>query len=100
LAAITLEDFARYFFPNMTEKTATTTSKILAVVYGIIAFGLVFVAQQLGGVLQVNKRKHFISFCLISCLIGCTVNLWNYWRTFTWSIYVIHSPHYYYVKIN
>lgn len=52
LAAITLEDFVRYFYPNMSDKTATIVSKSLSVVYGLICFGLVFVAEQLGGVLQ------------------------------------------------
>ncbi|ODN03398.1 Sodium-coupled monocarboxylate transporter 2 [Orchesella cincta] len=53
LAAITLEDFVRgVFYPNISDERATTVSKLLAVAFGLISFGLVFVAEQLGGVLQ------------------------------------------------
>ncbi|CAL8148090.1 unnamed protein product [Orchesella dallaii] len=53
LAAITLEDFIRgVFYPDITDERATTVSKLLAVAFGLISFGLVFVAEQLGGVLQ------------------------------------------------
>jgi len=57
LAAITLEDFAKYFYPNMTERTSTNVSKVLAVAYGLLAFVLVFAAEQLGGILQVFDTK-------------------------------------------
>jgi len=55
LAAICLEDFIKgVFFPKLNDTTATKVSKGLAVVFGIISFALVFVAEQLGGVLQVK----------------------------------------------
>jgi len=59
LAAITLEDYVRYFYPHLEDRTATKISKILAIVYGLISFGLVFVAEQLGGVLQVSHLWMF-----------------------------------------
>lgn len=53
LAAITLEDFVRGIcYPNISDESATKISKFLAVFFGLISFGLVFVAEQLGGVLQ------------------------------------------------
>uniref|UniRef100_A0A6A7FWQ0 Sodium-coupled monocarboxylate transporter 1-like n=2 Tax=Hirondellea gigas TaxID=1518452 RepID=A0A6A7FWQ0_9CRUS len=53
LAAITLEDFIKgLFFPNMSEKTATRVSKGLTVLYGLITFGGVFIAQLMGDVLS------------------------------------------------
>ncbi|CAG7836014.1 unnamed protein product [Allacma fusca] len=52
LAAIALEDVCKSIWTDMTEETATKFSKWLAVAFGIISFGLVFVAAQLGGVLQ------------------------------------------------
>jgi len=53
LAAIILEDFVRPFCcTNMDDARATKVSKILAVVFGLICFALVFVAAQLGNVLQ------------------------------------------------
>ena len=55
LAAIVLEDFLKgCCFPNMTERQATAASKILSIFFGLLTFGLVFVAQNLGGVLSVS----------------------------------------------
>lgn len=56
LAAITLEDFIKgtSFFPDMSEKTATRVSKLLSLGYGVVTFGLVFVAQMLGNILSVS----------------------------------------------
>lgn len=53
LAAITLEDFIKpLVFLNISDARATRISKLLSLFYGVICFGLVFVAEQLGGVLQ------------------------------------------------
>ena len=53
LAAICLEDFVRPFcLPNMDDVKATKVSKILAIVFGVICFSLVFVAANLGRVLE------------------------------------------------
>ena len=58
LAAIILEDFVRPFCcTNMDDARATKVSKILAVVFGLICFALVFVAAQLGNVLQVLNQR-------------------------------------------
>jgi sodium-coupled monocarboxylate transporter 8/12 len=54
LAAIALEDFVKgVFYPKVTDAQATKISKGLAIGFGVLSFGLVFVAEQLGGVLQV-----------------------------------------------
>lgn len=61
LAAVTLEDFIKtYLVKDITEKWATRITKTLAMVYGLISIGLVFVAQQLGGVLQAALTIHGI----------------------------------------
>lgn len=53
LAAICLEDFVRPFcLPHMSDARATNVSKILAVLYGILCFGLVFIVANLGNVLE------------------------------------------------
>ncbi|CAL4140451.1 unnamed protein product, partial [Meganyctiphanes norvegica] len=53
LAAITLEDFIKgIFIPNMSDDTATKVVKILSLCYGLLTFGLVFVAEQLGNILS------------------------------------------------
>lgn len=53
LAAIFLEDFVRPFWlPNMEEAKATLISKMLALGFGVLCFGLVFVAANLGNVLE------------------------------------------------
>ncbi|CAG0918825.1 unnamed protein product [Notodromas monacha] len=53
LAAITLEDFVKPFiFKNMTDARATQMSRILSLIFGILSFVLVFIAEKLGNVLQ------------------------------------------------
>jgi Na+/proline symporter len=62
LAAITLEDFVRPFmFKSMSERRATLVSRLLTFMYGLISFGLVFVAEQLGDILQVSRLHSFVS---------------------------------------
>ena len=54
LAAICLEDFVRPFCcVGMSDARATHVSKGLAMGFGVLCFGLVFVASQLGNVLEV-----------------------------------------------
>lgn len=54
LAAIILEDFIRPFCcTNMDDARATKVSKVVAIVIGLVCFALVFVAAQLGDILQV-----------------------------------------------
>ncbi|XP_065561213.1 LOW QUALITY PROTEIN: sodium-dependent multivitamin transporter-like [Artemia franciscana] len=53
LAAIAMEDFVKPFcFPNLSDRAATNVSKALAVLIGLICFGLVFVAAQFGNALE------------------------------------------------
>lgn len=52
LAAIVLEDFVKAKYPNISEKRSTITSKVLSVFFGVLTFALVFVAEQLGNVLN------------------------------------------------
>lgn len=53
LAAIILEDFVRPFCcTNMDDVRATKVSKFLAIFIGLFCFALVFIAAQLGNVLQ------------------------------------------------
>ncbi|XP_067120884.1 sodium-coupled monocarboxylate transporter 1-like [Centruroides vittatus] len=53
LAAVTLEDFIKAYFKfDLSESKATKITKILALVYGIVAILLVLVAQYMGNVLQ------------------------------------------------
>lgn len=56
LAAITLEDFVRGTtrWRHISDEAATKLSKLFAIMYGLLSFGLVFVAEQLGGVLQAS----------------------------------------------
>jgi hypothetical protein len=56
-AAICLEDFVRPFCcTGMTDARATNVSKGLAMGFGLLCFGLVFVASQLGNVLEVDFK--------------------------------------------
>ncbi|XP_067122328.1 sodium-coupled monocarboxylate transporter 1-like [Centruroides vittatus] len=59
LAAVTLEDIIKaYVVKDISEVWATRVTKITAFVYGVLAIVLVFVAQQLGGVLQAALSIH------------------------------------------
>ncbi|KAK3884534.1 hypothetical protein Pcinc_011207 [Petrolisthes cinctipes] len=53
LAAIVLEDFVKVgCFPNLSDEAGTWTSRGLSLFFGLLTFGLVFVAEQLGNVLS------------------------------------------------
>ena len=55
LAAIVLEDFVKSgCYPNISENAATWLSRALSLFFGLLTFGLVFVAEQLGNVLSVS----------------------------------------------
>ena len=54
LSATALEDFVKLFYPNLKESTAAVVSKLLVVFFGLLSFSLVFIAAQMGGVLQVR----------------------------------------------
>lgn len=61
LAAVFLEDFIKpYIFKDLSEKWATKITKSLALLFGLLSIALVFVAQQLGGVLQAALTIHGI----------------------------------------
>ncbi|XP_041363424.1 sodium-coupled monocarboxylate transporter 2-like [Gigantopelta aegis] len=53
ISAVVLQDVVRkIFFPNMTERTATITSKCLGIAFGLACIGLTYIASLLGGILQ------------------------------------------------
>ena len=69
LAAIILEDFVRPFCcTNMDDVRATKVSKFLAIFIGLFCFALVFIAAQLGNVLQVLNR--YLRCCCPSRING------------------------------
>lgn len=53
LAAVTLEDFLRPIFPNMSETRATNVSKCLSFSYGLISFAIVFLLANVSHVGEV-----------------------------------------------
>lgn len=72
LAAVTLEDYVKPVYKKCWSKefslgTTTTIAKLLAFVYGIVSVALAFLAQYLGGVLQVILRFLFVS--LYMCVL-------------------------------
>ncbi|XP_069191853.1 sodium-coupled monocarboxylate transporter 2 [Procambarus clarkii] len=53
LAAIVLEDFVRSgCYPGISDNASTLVSRGLCIVFGLITFALVFVAEQLGNILS------------------------------------------------
>lgn len=53
LAAIVLEDFLKNgCYKTISERASTVASKLLSLFFGLLTFALVFVAEQLGGVLS------------------------------------------------
>ncbi|XP_021952831.1 sodium-coupled monocarboxylate transporter 1 [Folsomia candida] len=54
LASITLEDYVKYFYPDISDHRATNISKFSSVMYGLLSFGLVFIAERLGGIFDVS----------------------------------------------
>ncbi|XP_035707984.1 sodium-coupled monocarboxylate transporter 1 [Folsomia candida] len=89
LASITLEDYVKYFYPNINDRRATNISKISAIIYGLLSFGLVFIAEKLGGIFDV-------SFSIFGMIGGPLLGVFNlgmfvpwcnskgaFWGTFT-----------------
>lgn len=59
MAAVTLEDYVKPVYSRCTRKelgptSSATIGKIIALVYGLISIALAFLAELLGGVLQVR----------------------------------------------
>ena len=54
LAAVTLEDFVRPLFPLMSEGRATLVSKGLSLLYGLLAFAIVFLMANLTHIVEVQ----------------------------------------------
>lgn len=79
LAAVTLEDLIKaYIKPDISELWATRITKILAMVYGVIAILLVAVAQNLGNVLQA-------ALSLFGMLGGPLLGLFTLGMFFPWA---------------
>ena len=56
LAAIVLEDFIKGgCYPSISDTAEANISKALSLFFGVLTFVLVFVAEQLGGILSVSK---------------------------------------------
>ncbi|XP_055642492.1 sodium-coupled monocarboxylate transporter 1-like [Toxorhynchites rutilus septentrionalis] len=92
------EDFIRVHRPNATEKSSSTTMKIIVVVLGLVVLALVFVVEKMGSIVQMAvsctgvisgsvmgmftlgmmsprcNTKGVVSGVIVS--IGCMVTLW------------------------
>lgn len=54
LAAVTLEDYVRpLFLPNMSDAKATQISRGLSIIYGFMAYGLVYLMANLSHLVEV-----------------------------------------------
>ena len=50
---MTLEDFIKVFYkPNLNEEKATRLSKIMALLYGIFCYGIIFLVRDIPGLVQ------------------------------------------------
>jgi hypothetical protein len=66
----------------MSDAQATNVSKFIALGFGALCFGLVFVAAQLGNVLEVSSMKQLNNNKIVNqdsvfILTGRTEHLWN-----------------------
>ncbi|XP_077008508.1 sodium-dependent multivitamin transporter-like isoform X1 [Tamandua tetradactyla] len=52
LATVTMEDFIRPWFPEISETRAAMLSKVLAFSYGLLCLGMAYLSSQMGPVLQ------------------------------------------------
>lgn len=63
LAAITLEDFIKPFRKNQLSQSSTNfIMKAVVVVYGAISVGLVYIVQNMGGILQLSLSSTSVTF--------------------------------------
>lgn len=80
LAAVTLEDFIKPFFPDLTEAATAKIMRISVVVYGVFSIAMVFVVEKLGAVLQLSASLSGMS-------IGPLLGLFTLGLFFPW----VHS---------
>ncbi len=54
LSAILTYDYVKQWYPDLSDETLLRLSKTFCVVFGVISFGFIFVAENLGNILPVN----------------------------------------------
>ena len=55
VALIILEDFIRPFFPLLEETTATKVTKGVAILFGCLNIGMIFLLSQVSTILEVTE---------------------------------------------
>lgn len=72
-----LEDFVRPHFPAMPERSATTLSKVISLVFGLVCFALVFLVAQVDTILEATLS---IIGSVAGSLLGVfTLGMFNPW---------------------
>ena len=89
LAAVCLKDFfGSGCNLKLSEERAALVTKLLAVLFGVIGYGIVFLVKYLPGVLEVTTANTSVHKSINNIvLIGCTRNLWNCWWTRPWGFH-------------
>lgn len=81
LAAVTLEDYVKPLYTKCTKqefssKKSTSIAKVISFLFGLLSILLAFLAQLLGGVLQVSRKNtHITSFQIIRYVYKYNINL-------------------------
>ena len=55
LAANIVEDYVKKYRPNLSEKKLAIVCKIISVITGLMGFGFVFIAEQMGSIFSVSE---------------------------------------------
>ena len=88
LAAVCLKDFiASGCNIKLSDEKQTVITKVLAVVFGIIGYGIVFLVKYLPGVLEVSFQAAITFHKTCPNYLGCSGNIWNCRRSSFRSFY-------------
>ena len=88
LAAVCLKDFLGSGCKiNLSEDRAALVTKILAVLFGVLGYGIVFLVKYLPGVLEVRNTGNICTAKYYWFYSGCSGNIRHSWRSSAWSIH-------------
>jgi len=58
LAANIVEDYVKKYKQGLTDTQLAIICKVISVITGLMGFGFVFIAEQMGSIFSVSRVKH------------------------------------------
>ncbi|CAG7709869.1 unnamed protein product, partial [Allacma fusca] len=78
LAAIITEDYIKKWVPDISDSRLSTIAKIISVVCGLLSFGFIFAAEQMGNVFSAG-------ISILGMILGPTLGIFTLGMFFPWA---------------